>query len=233
MNKRLVWFEEFILWLFIIIAVIIGFTYSFAKADQKNHSYYMFFKDVDGLAKGSPVRFMGFQIGYVRDVKVFDESIFVSFLVTKKNIYIPEGSSANVEFYGLGGSKSLEIYPPSAETPNPKGEIILTKNPYRVADYYKWGTQINELLEGMSTRTSSSLDAFTNSNFNLHFLNKNAQKINNMLQSFVNNDDDTIAKFTKKLNDFNKKYKNFKTDKNSTPKQNNINKEIKNDSDDN
>ena len=80
MNKRLVWFEEFILWLFIIIAVIIGFTYSFAKADQKNHSYYMFFKDVDGLAKGSPVRFMGFQIGYVRDVKVFDESIFVSFV---------------------------------------------------------------------------------------------------------------------------------------------------------
>ena len=233
MNKRLVWFEEFILWLFIIIAVIIGFTYSFAKADQKNHSYYMFFKDVDGLAKGSPVRFMGYQIGYVRDVKVFDESIFVSFLVTQKSVYIPEGSVANVEFYGLGGSKSLEIYPPSSDIANPNGEIILTKNPYRVDDYYKSGTQINRLLEGISTRTSASLDAFSGSNFNLHFLNNNAQKINNMLQSFVNNNDDVIANAIKKLSDFNKKYKNIKTNKDKNTEQNNYNKEIQNDPDNN
>lgn len=187
MNKKIVWFEELILWLFLIIAIIMGFTFSFAKANQKNHSYYMFFKDVDGLAQGSPVRLMGVQIGYVRDVRVFGESIFVSFLVTKKNVFIPEGSSASVQFYGLGGSKSLEIYPPSADEKNPTREIIITKNPYRVADYYKWGSQINEMLEGMSTKTSSSLDAFTKSNFNLQFLNKNAQNLNNMLQSFLEN----------------------------------------------
>lgn len=187
MNKRLVWFEELILWLFVIIALIMGFTFSFAKANQKNHSYYMFFKDVDGLSKGSPVRFMGFRIGYVRDVKVFDESIFVSFLVTEKNVYIPEGSTASVEFYGLGGSKSLEIYPPNSNK-NKTGEIIITKNPFRVSDYYKWGTQINELLEGISTRTSSSLDTLGNANLSLQFLNKNAQNINNMIQSFLDNE---------------------------------------------
>ena len=187
MNKRLVWFEELILWLFVIIALIMGFTFSFAKANQRNHSYYMFFKDVDGLSKGSPVRFMGFRIGYVRDVKVFDESIFVSFLVTEKNVYIPEGSTASVEFYGLGGSKSLEIYPPNSNK-NKTGEIIITKNPFRVSDYYKWGTQINELLEGISTRTSSSLDTLENANLSLQFLNKNAQNINNMIQSFLDNE---------------------------------------------
>ena len=83
----------------------------------------------------------------------------------------------------------------------------------------------------MSTRTSSSLDAFTNSNFNLHFLNNNAQKINNMLQSFVNDDNDTIAKITKRLTDFNEKYKNVKTNKNT--EQNDFNEEIQNDTDNN
>ena len=209
MNKRLVWFEELILWLFLIIVVIMGFTFSFAKAGQKNHSYYMFFKDVDGLAKGSPVRFMGFQIGYVRDVKVFGESIFVSFLVTEKNVYIPEGSRASVQFYGLGGSKSLEVYPPSPTDKNRTGEIILTKNPYRVSDYYKWGSQIHELLEGMSTRTSSSLDALTNSNFNLQFLNKNAQNFNNMLQSFIEKEDQDIQILNKKTFILNNKKQDF------------------------
>jgi len=208
MNIKFVWFKELVLWLFIIIAIIMGFTFSFAKAHQKNHSYYMFFKDVDGLAKGSPVRFMGFQIGYVRDVKVFDESIFVSFLVTEKNVYIPVGSTANVEFYGLGGSKSLEIYPPDVNNKNQTSEIILTKNPFRVSDYYKWGSQINELLVGMSTKTSSSLDALTNSNFSLHFLNKNAQNFNNMLQSFIEN-----KKFGKNLEKDENKEQNKKQNK--------------------
>ncbi len=87
MNKRLIWFSELFLWSVIILAVILGFTYASATAYEKNHSYYMFFNDVDGLSQGSPVRMMGFQIGYVRDVKVFDDNIFVSFLVTERNVY--------------------------------------------------------------------------------------------------------------------------------------------------
>ena len=48
------------------------------------NSFYIFFDDVDGLVKGSPVRLMGINIGYVRDVKIFDNKVFISFLVTKK-----------------------------------------------------------------------------------------------------------------------------------------------------
>ena len=59
MNKKLVWFTEISIWVIVFLALIFGFTYSFATAKLKNHSYYMFFKDVDGLSKGSPVRMMG------------------------------------------------------------------------------------------------------------------------------------------------------------------------------
>ena len=189
MNKRLVWFIELFLWAALILALILGFTYKFATADEKNHRYYLFFKDVDGLAQGSPVRMMGFQIGYVRDVKVFGDNIFVSFLVTEKNVTIPEGSSAQVEFYGLGGSKSLEVVPPNESKNGRIGEVILTRNPYRVNDYYTYGKEINVLLESMMVNASKTLDAVTRSGITTPFLVKSTQKINSVLQSFVENDD--------------------------------------------
>lgn len=189
MNKRLVWFTELFIWAAVILALILGFTYAFATADEKNHSYYLFFKDVDGLAQGSPVRMMGFQIGYVRDVKVFGDNIFVSFLVTEKNVFIPEGSSAQVEFYGLGGSKSLEIVPTKKGQKPQFGEAIVTKNPYRVNDYYTYGKEINVTLEAMMVNASKSLDAFTKGGISTPFLVKTTQKFNNVLQSFVNGDD--------------------------------------------
>ncbi|MBQ2644063.1 MCE family protein [bacterium] len=207
MNKRLVWLTELFIWILLILALILGFTYSFATSKQKNHSYYLFFKDVDGLAKGSPVRIMGYQIGYVRDVKVFKDNIFVSFLVTKEDVYIPAGSTAQVAFYGLGGSKSLEIEPPS-EKPD-SGELIFTKNPYRIDSYYRWGQQINSILESTMTNTSMMLDNYIKSDINIPFLTKSAQKFNNMLQSFIENDNDIIEILNLKINKFNEKHNNL------------------------
>ncbi len=211
MNKRQVWFTELFLWAVIILALILGFTYSFATSDQKNHSYYLFFKDVDGLSQGSPVRMMGCQIGYVKDVKVFKDNIFVSFLVTEKNIFIPLGSVARVEFYGLGGSKSLEIETPSKDGKIKPGQEILTEKPYRVSDYYKWGKQINTTVEVMATNTSSMVDAFVKQGVKTEFMASTAQKINSMLQSFIKSEDDIISKLNNKVNAFNNKYKNVKS----------------------
>jgi len=209
MNKRVVWFTELFLWALFILALIFGFTYSFATSENKNHSYYMFFQDVDGLTRGSPVRMMGYQIGYVRDVKVFKDNIFVSFLVTKKNVFIPAGSTAQVEFYGLGGSKSLEIEPPSKNYTGK--EIIMTKNPYRIENYYRWGHQINAILENTMNNTSMMLDAYSQSEINIPFLTKSAQKMNNMIQSFIESEDDFIDDLNEKFQTFNKKHKNLGT----------------------
>lgn len=203
MNKRFVWFAELFLWAVVILALILGFTYKFAKDGHKNHSYYMFFEDVDGLSQGSPVRLMGHQIGYVRDVKVFDDNIFVSFLVTEQNVQIPSGSIARVEFYGLGGSKSLEIEPPKDGKVTEHSEIIMAKNPYRIADYYNWGKEINSTIEIMAVNASNTLDAVVKSGFNMPFLVKSAHKINNVIQSFIKNEklNQTILKNKDGLSD--------------------------------
>ena len=208
MNKRLVWFTELFIWAVLILVLVIGFTYSFAKAEHKNHSYYMFFKDVDGLSQGSPVRMMGFQIGFVKEVKVFEDNIFVSFLISEKDVSIPIGSTARVEFYGLGGSKSLEIMPPEQER-NKKGVVIYEKNPYRIYDYYNWSWKINSMLEVMATNASSNLDAVVKAGFNKPFLAKSSQKLNSVLQSFIKEEKNILDELNQKINSFNSKYKNI------------------------
>ena len=65
----------------------------------KPNLYTIVFKDIDGITKGSPVRLMGINIGYVRKLKAVKQAIEVEILVTKKDVKIPQGASARVEFY--------------------------------------------------------------------------------------------------------------------------------------
>ena len=197
MNKKLVWFTEIFIWIVIFLSLIFGCTYSFATASMKNHSYYMFFKDVDGLSKGSPVRMMGYHIGHVQDVKVFQDNIFVSFIVTEKNIYIPSGAFARVEFYGLGGSKSLEIFPPKEKLT--ENDVIISKDPYRVADYYAQGKKINTLLENMMTNTGIMLDEFIGSGVTVPMVKDAARHVNNVIQSFIEDENGIMNKMAKPI----------------------------------
>lgn len=76
----------------------------------------MFLPDVDGLIVGSPVKFMGVQVGYVDRIKILSNDVYVKVIITDKEVILPKGSVATVEFNGMGGSKSLEVYPPTEES---------------------------------------------------------------------------------------------------------------------
>ena len=85
-------------------------------------------KDVDGIIEGSPVRFMGIVIGHVRNLNYTPNAIQVEIIVTKKDVKIPSGSIASVEFTGLAGSKSIELYPPENDLYAPLFQAVgLTK----------------------------------------------------------------------------------------------------------
>ena len=111
MKIKNLYLVEIIVWLIILGCAFYFFIYSSTIKENVQNSYYLFFDDAGGLVKGSPVRLMGINIGYVRDVKIFDNKVFVSFLVTKNNVNIPRKANASIEFYGLGGSTSLELNP--------------------------------------------------------------------------------------------------------------------------
>ena len=103
---------ELIIWL-IALGVVFGLGYyKYHKKYIAPYLYVIEFKDIDGITKGSPVRFMGINIGHVRALKSKDKHVNVQIIVTNKSVKIPDGTMAEVEFFGLGGSKSIELMPP-------------------------------------------------------------------------------------------------------------------------
>lgn len=146
MKMKYVWLTEFIVWLLIISTGAFLFFYYSNIKNNSNNTYYVFFDDVEGLVRGSGVRLMGHTIGHVKDVKIFENKVFVSFIVTENNMEIPKCATATIEFSGLGGSVSLELNPATAsDTDNTKEEIIPSKS-YRVQDYYDGGVLASQVL---------------------------------------------------------------------------------------
>ena len=163
-KKKYIWFFEILTWLLIFSIGLFVFIYNTSIKNNVKNSFYIFFDDVDGLVKGSPVRLMGINIGYVRDVKIFDNKVFISFLVTKENIQIPKRATATIEFYGLGGSTSLELNPAtSAEDSNE--EMILQGESYRVQDFWDGQELVSNVMidiYGGIGRTIQSADLLNN-----------------------------------------------------------------------
>lgn len=132
-KRRLMWIIELFVWLLVLLLLSCGIM--FAKYNYKKNfdTYQIFLPDVDGLIVGSPVKFLGIQVGYVNQLNITGEDIYVNFIITDTNIQIPRGSKATVEFSGLGGSKSLELYPPSPKD-KASSMLIIPQPPKRIHD---------------------------------------------------------------------------------------------------
>ncbi len=139
MKKKYIWLTEILIWLLILSAGLYYFIYESSIKENAKNTYYIFVDDAAGMIKGSSVRLMGIDIGYVRDVKIFDNKVFISFLVTKEGIKLPKRAIASIEFYGLGGSTSMELTPDLSENEE-AGEIIKKGKSYRVQDF--WNGQV-------------------------------------------------------------------------------------------
>lgn len=122
---------EIAIWIFSII-LLWGAIFVFQQhfiIDKK--TYTLTFDDIDGIIKGSPVRFAGVVVGHVRDIDIHQDKVLVQIIITKPRVKIPGGSGATVESSGIAGSKSIEIRPPQEN--GQKG--ILVQSPIRLKDF--------------------------------------------------------------------------------------------------
>lgn len=107
---------ELLIWLIIVlIPVIISFFCHVFHKELENE-YKIFMPEVDGLIVGSPVRAMGIEIGHVTKIEPMKDEVFIKFILTDKSVKLPRGTAATVEFNGMAGSKSLELYLPDKDT---------------------------------------------------------------------------------------------------------------------
>lgn len=129
-NKILV--LEAIVWFCILSVVLFSIKAHSVKVHKAQKQYQMFISDVDGLIIGSPVKYMGVQVGYVSYAKLLSNDVYVKFVITQPDLDLPKGVVANVEFNGLGGTKSLELYPPTEQDLKTE-KFINIKDTFRLA----------------------------------------------------------------------------------------------------
>lgn len=109
--------------------------------------------DVDGLIVGSPVKFMGVQVGYIEKIKIVRDEVYLKIVMTDKNATLPKGSIATVEFNGMGGSKSLEVYPPTKES-LAMNNLIAVQSPKRLNDAMGLLSEMFDKIGSITTRLS-------------------------------------------------------------------------------
>ena len=101
---------ELLIWLIIVLFVVAFYSLKTIHQEKNDiNDYQIFLQDVDGLIVGSPVRMMGIEVGHVTKIKPMKNDVYVKFILTNPDVYIPRGSVATVEFSGMAGSKSLEF----------------------------------------------------------------------------------------------------------------------------
>jgi len=156
-NKKRILLIELTIWLFILGAI--GFIGINLLNDHFNSQkvYQVVFKDVDSLSVGSPVRFMGIEVGHVSQIKPMMDQVFVNFVITDKRIEVPPHSVISIEFTGIAGSKSIEIKPPPEKTKGWQFQSLITSEPIRVNSLMQLQTNISESIMDFSY---SMLDMF-------------------------------------------------------------------------
>lgn len=147
MKKKLLFTSiEIIIWI-AIVAFIGGQCASFINKDLSGgKNYQISFKDIDSLTVGSPVRIMGIQVGHVTQIKPQNDDVYVNFVITDKNLTIPDNSEISLEFTGIAGSKSIEIEPPK--------KYLNKKKSLKVSEPIR----VNSLMDVQTEIASSILD---------------------------------------------------------------------------
>ena len=201
---------ELLIWLIIILTFVAFSSLNFMhKSKDAENDYQIFLPDVDGLIVGSPVRMMGVEVGHVVKIKPIKDEVYVKFILTNPEVYIPQGSQITVEFSGMAGSKSLELYLPEKGTYIDKNTQIITVNPpKRLHDalfllddmYKKIGTIINSCSvfgEKLNENHLIIKKGSTNNNFNgflkysdtfLDNSNEKANEIKINIEGFLNHE---------------------------------------------
>lgn len=197
MKKEVI--AEILILVCIFSAAILGFGLFNHYKFEKPNTYNILFKDIDSIVKGSPVRFMGMNVGHVVKLKRKDKYIICKIRITKENVKLPDMTRAKVAFNGLGGSKSIELLPPTTNDPEIKGIIAAESMRINdlagmVKDLVDVAVIINDFVQAIDpVMVSVTLKEFSNPEI-INRVDSDMEKIIKLQNGVNKKTDDTINK---------------------------------------
>ena len=197
MKKEVI--AEILILVCIFGAAILGFGLFNHYKFEKPNTYNILFKDIDSIVKGSPVRFMGMNVGHVVKLKRKDKYIICKIRITKENVKLPDMTRAKVAFNGLGGSKSIELLPPTTNDPEIKGIVAVESMRINdlagmVKDLVDVAVIINDFVQAIDpVMVSVTLKEFSNPEI-INRVDSDMEKIIKLQNGVNKKTDDTINK---------------------------------------
>lgn len=149
--KKLHIIEIFIFLILISILTFYGIK-AFKHTFDIGTTYHIVFKDIDSIVIGSPVRVLGVDVGHVTKIQNATDEIYVDFVINDNNIKLPDGTKASIEFFGIAGSRSIELTPPNSST---EADGLVVSEPIRIGDAFDI---MQEFMEATMTTLSGLSD---------------------------------------------------------------------------
>ena len=185
---------EVLIWLIVIFLFVSFSSMTYITKEKNDNDYHIYLQDVDGLIVGSPVRMLGIEVGHVVKIKPVKDEVYVKFILTNQDVFVPQGTVATVEFTGMAGSKSLELYLPDKKSFSDKAAPLLeTSQPKRLHDaldllnqMYKklnsiifsvstFGSKVDLDFNELKSKTGGSFNEFID--FSNNFIEDSGKKI--------------------------------------------------------
>lgn len=145
---------EILVWIIALLLLLLGITVHHRNSLKEYETHKIFLSDVDGLIVGSPVKLMGVQVGYINKIKIVDNNVYLRFVIKDKNVHLPWGTVATVEFSGMAGARSLELYPPQQNSKEQELDYIKVVSPTRLSEsarmLYQMYNKFMDICFGMS-----------------------------------------------------------------------------------
>lgn len=200
---------ELLFWLIIILCFVIFGFFSHLYENKKENVYNIFMPDVNGLIVGSPVRTMGIEIGHVTKIKPVKGEVFVRFVITDDAVKkLPQGTVATVEFSGMAGSRSLELYLPDKDTYiDSSVPLLAVSAPKRLSDAAGLLKEMFKHIQAIITISSQ----FNKNVGEIDFPNAGGKSVD--VKEFLKYSDNIIDIQQKRAEDFGRKLENVKSKK--------------------
>lgn len=141
--------SDFALWFLLAFLLAYGvYLFAIAIPAKRGQTIILHFRDANEISKGSPVRMMGTEIGFVDDVHIRRDHVDIKVQTNPGTLRIPSGSTFTILFTGLAGAKSIEVDLP--KTPQPVGKdgpIYLVEEPIRMKDTLNASIDVIQALQ--------------------------------------------------------------------------------------